>query len=185
MQLEALLLVKKPKEVRIWSRDEYKVKNYISEVKKNHNLKVYFSQNVQELTENSEIVITTTPSTKPLIKAEWLHPGLHITAMGSDAEHKNEIDPKIIKKADLYVCDHQSQAATLGELNHAIKAGLISEKKNFSEIGDIINGLKNGRNNEKDVTICDLTGTGVQDTAIARYAFKKAKEKNLGFRILI
>ena len=103
LQLEALMLVRKPKELRIWSRDLNKVKNYIVGVNKKFNIQILIAKNPQELVENSDVVITTTPSTTPLIKSEWLQPGLHITAMGSDAEHKNEIDPKIIKTADMYV----------------------------------------------------------------------------------
>ena len=146
-------------------------------------IQILIAKNPQELVENSDVVITTTPSTTPLIKSEWLQPGLHITAMGSDAEHKNEIDPKIIKKADMYVCDSQSQTAILGELHHAIKAGIIDKKSKFTEIGEIINGSKEGRKNDQEITICDLTGTGIQDTAIARLALKEAKEKNLGISI--
>ena len=126
LQLEALMLVRKPSELRIWSRDSNKVKSYIAEVNKKFDIKILMTKNPQEVTENSEVVITTTPSTTPLINSEWLHPGLHITAMGSDAEHKNEIDPQIIKKADLYVCDSQSQTAILGELNHAINCLLYT-----------------------------------------------------------
>jgi len=183
LQLEALMLVRKPSELRIWSRDSNKVKSYIAEVNKKFDIKILMTKNPQEVTENSEVVITTTPSTTPLIKSEWLHPGLHITAMGSDAEHKNEIDPQIIKKADQYVCDSQSQTAILGELNHAIKTGLIDKNVKFTEIGDIISGSKKGRKNDQEITICDLTGTGIQDTAIARLALKKAKNKNLGISI--
>ena len=183
LQLEALMLVRQPKELRIWSRDKIKAKNYILNIENKYKIKTLISKNPQEVTENSELIITTTPSKIPLIKSEWLHPGLHITAMGSDAEHKNEIDPKIIKEADLYVCDIQSQTSILGELHHAIKAGLIDKNKKFIEIGEIINNSKEGRKNDKDITICDLTGTGVQDTAIARLAFKKAKDKNLGLTI--
>ncbi len=183
LQLEALMLVRKPSELRIWSRDSNKVKSYIAEVNKKFDIKILMTKNPQEVTENSEVVITTTPSTTPLIKSEWLHPGLHITAMGSDAEHKNEIDPQIIKKADMYVCDSQSQTAILGELNHAIKTGLIDKNVKFTEIGDIISGSKKGRKNDQEITICDLTGTGIQDTAIARLALKKAKNKNLGISI--
>ena len=101
----------------------------------------------------------------------------------ASSEHKNEIDPKIISDADIYVCDKQSQTSILGELNHAIKAGLIKENHKFTEIGEIINGSKKGRENDEDITICDLTGTGIQDTAIARLALKKAKENNLGIVI--
>ena len=183
LQLEALMLVRKPKELRIWSRDLDKAKNYISDINKIIKIKTLIAKNPQEVTENSELVITTTPSKTPLIKSEWLHPGLHITAMGSDAEHKNEIDPKIIKAADLYVCDIQSQTSLLGELHHAIKTGLIKENQKFTEIGEIINGSKEGRKNDKEITICDLTGTGIQDTAIARFAYKKALEKKLGLKL--
>ena len=183
LQLEALMLVRQPKELRIWSRDPFKSKNYISDINKKYEIKTLISKDPQDVTENSELVITTTPAKTPLIKLEWLHPGLHITAMGSDAEHKNEIDPRIIKEADLYVCDIQSQTSILGELHHAIKAGLVKENEKFVEIGEIINNSKEGRTNDKDVTICDLTGTGVQDTAIARFALKKAKDKNLGITI--
>ena len=183
LQLEALMLVRKPEELRIWSRDLNKVKNYIEEVNKKFYIQTLIAKNPQEVTENSDVVITTTPSTTPLIRSEWLRPGLHITAMGSDAEHKNEIDPKIIKKADMYVCDAQSQTAILGELHHAIKAGIVDKNSEFTEIGEIISGLKEGRKNDQEITICDLTGTGIQDTAIARLALKKAKDKNLGISI--
>lgn len=182
-QLEALLLVKNPKEVRVWARSEDKANKYISEIENKYNIKTFASKNIQEVVENSEIVITTTPSKEPLVKAEWLHPGLQITAMGSDAEHKNEIDPKIISSSDLYVCDRQSQTSILGELHHAIEKGIVKKSEKQTEIGEIINGSKRGRASEKDIIICDLTGTGIQDTAIARLAFKKGLEKKLGLKL--
>ena len=103
--------------------------------------------------------------------------------MGSDAEHKNEIDPKIISSSDLYVCDRQSQTSILGELHHAIEKGIVKKSEKQTEIGEIINGSKKGRSSEKDIIICDLTGTGIQDTAIARLAFKKGLEKKLGLKL--
>ena len=174
LQLEALSLVKKPKEIRLWARNENSAKAYIAEINKKYNFKTFICKTVQEVMENSEIVISTTPSKEPLIKAEWLHPGLQITAMGSDAEHKNEIDPQIIATADLYVCDKQSQTSILGELHHAIKKGIVDKNKEYTEVGEIINGTKKGRKSDHEIIICDLTGTGVQDTAIARFAFEKA-----------
>ena len=179
LQLEALSLVKKPKEIRLWARNENSAKAYIAEINKKYNFKTFICKTVQEVTENSEIVISTTPSKEPLIKAEWLHPGLQITAMGSDAEHKNEIDPQIIATADLYVCDKQSQTSTLGELHHAIKKGIVDKNKEYTEVGEIINGTKKGRKSEQEIIICDLTGTGVQDTAIARFAFEKAVKNKM------
>ena len=182
LQLQALMLVKNPKELRIWSRNKDNATKYIAEINKMYDLKAYVSKNAQEVTENSEIVITATPAREPLIKSDWLHPGLQITAIGSDAEHKNEIDSNIIPESDLYVCDRQSQTSVLGELHHAIKNGLVDKNRKFTEIGEIIDGTKKGRNSDKDIIICDLTGTGVQDTAIACLAFKKAKNK-IGIKI--
>ena len=182
LQLDALMLVKKPKELRIWSRNENQVNKYISKINKSYDLKAISCKNAQEVTENSEILITTTPSKEPLIKQDWLHPGMQITAMGSDTEHKNEIDPKIVIKSDLYVCDRQTQTSILGELNHAIKKGFVDKDKKFTEIGEIINGTKSGRKSDQDIIVCDLTGTGVQDTAIAQLTFQKAQH-NVGLKI--
>ena len=183
LQLEALLLVKKPKELRIWARNENSAKEYITEINNKYHFKKFICKTAQEVTENSEIVITTTPSKKPLIKAEWLHPGLQITAMGSDAEHKNEIDPQIIAATDLYVCDNQSQTSILGELHHAIEKGIVDKNKKYTEVGEIINGKKKGRKSDQEIIICDLTGTGVQDTAIARFTFEKAIKNKMGLDI--
>ena len=133
--------------------------------------------NIEEVCKESEIIITTTPSTEPLIKDEWLKKGMHITAMGSDAEHKNELDPMIINSCDLYVPDKQSQTNVLGELHHAIEKKIVDINQKFVELGEIIKNPKLGRKSKEDITVCDLTGTGVQDTAIARHAFDLANSK--------
>jgi ornithine cyclodeaminase len=141
---------------------------------------VQAAQSRSALCAASDIVVTTTPSSAPLISAADLHPGLHITAMGADAEHKNEIDPAALPKADVYVCDRQSQCAVLGELHHALAAGLFKADRRFPELGEIIAGLKPGRRSDGDITLADLTGTGVQDTAIATLARRLAADKGLG-----
>ena len=138
---------------------------------------------VEDLVTNSDLIITTTPSSKPLIKNEWLKKGMHITAMGSDAEHKNELDPKILSSCDVYVPDSQAQTSILGELHHALKDNLINPDTVFNNLGNIVMNPNLGRKNEEDVTICDLTGTGVQDTAIARYTYNLAINNNLGMKL--
>ena len=119
----------------------------------------------------------------PIIKSDWLKKGLHITAMGSDAEQKNELDPNIIKECDVYVPDNQSQTSILGELNHAIKAGIISTDSKYNDLGKVIIDSNLGRKNIDDITVADLTGTGVQDTAIARHTFSLSQEKKLGVQL--
>ena len=183
MQLEALLLVRKIKSANLWSRDSGKTKIFAENLKKTINININLCETPHEVVNLSEIVITTTPSKSPIIKSEWLKKGLHITAMGSDAEQKNELDPQIIKDCDLYIPDNQSQTSILGELHHAIKNGIISSEIEFNDLGKIILDPSLGRKNINDITIADLTGTGVQDTAIARHTFSISQEKRLGLKI--
>jgi ornithine cyclodeaminase len=96
--------------------------------------------------------------------------------MGSDQSGKSEIDPKALIAADAYICDRVSQCEVSGELEAALAAGIWT-KGRPAELGEVIIGQKPGRQRTQDVTICDLTGTGVQDTAIAthvRARFPKA-----------
>ena len=122
-----------------------------------------------DLVAQSQLVVTTTPARMPVLKAEWLHEGLHITAMGADQTGKNEIDPRALALADLYVADRASQVDVSGELEAALAAGAWPLGTQPVELGDVITGKAAGRQSEADITICDLTGTGAQDTAIATY----------------
>lgn len=183
LQLKALMLVREPAIVYLWGRNDKKVEKFIADNSSELKIKLIQSNSPEEVCQKSDLLITTTPSTKPLIKSEWMRKGMHITAMGSDAEHKNELDPKIIKECNLYVADTQSQTAILGELHHAIKKKLVSSKNNFTELGSLISGKSNGRQSNSEITVCDLTGTGVQDTAIARYAFEKAINNEFGLKL--
>ena len=180
MQLEALLLVRNIKTAYIWSRDSKKTNKFVQNIKDKINIKIIACESPEQTVNLSEILITCTPSKSPIIKSEWLKKGLHITAMGSDAEMKNELDPKIIKDCDYYIPDSQSQTSILGELNHAIKAGLVSAEKKYNELGSVIINSNLGRRNINVVTVADLTGTGFQDTAIARHTYKISADKGFG-----
>ena len=127
--------------------------------------------------------MTATPSQQPYLQADWLHPGLHITCMGSDAEHKQELFPDVFARADLVVCDRKAQVFRLGELHHAKEAGIVTSEDQVIELGELTSGMKPGRVGDDQITICDLTGVGVQDTQIARLAYHAAKQKEFGLII--
>ena len=182
LQLEALTLVRKINTAYIWSRDSTKTKKFVEETN-NLNIDLEVCSSAEEVLRKSEIVVTTTPSKSPLIKSDWLKKGLHITAMGSDAEQKNELDPLIIKQCDLYIPDSLSQTTILGELHHALEKNIVSSDNTYDELGNVILDSNLGRKSKDDITICDLTGTGVQDTAIARYTFNLALKKKLGIEV--
>jgi ornithine cyclodeaminase/alanine dehydrogenase-like protein (mu-crystallin family) len=130
-----------------------------------------------------DLLVTTTPSAEPIVRAEWLHPGLHITAMGSDSEHKQELEPGVLAAADRRVCDLKSQCFRLGEHHHALEAGLLSPDSAVDELGEIAAGRKPGRVSDSEITVCDLTGVGIQDTAIALLAYQKATARGLGIQL--
>ena len=125
LQLEALALVRPIGEARIWARDDAKAEAAAGELRERLGIIVRAERDPQKAVAGADIVVTTTPSENPVLNAAWLSAGQHVTAMGSDAEHKNELDPAIVAKADLYVADSLKQTRRLGELHHAIAAGLV------------------------------------------------------------
>jgi ornithine cyclodeaminase len=180
LQLEALMLVRPITEARIWARNAAKAEATAGALRARLGIVVRAEPDAARAAAGADIIVTTTPSTEPLIKAGFVSPGQHVTAMGSDAEHKNEIAPAVLRMADLYVADSARQARRLGELHHAIVAGAVAADAEVTELGQIIAGARQGRRSDSDITLADLTGTGVQDTAIATLARDRAQAANAG-----
>lgn len=180
LQLEALTLVRPIREARMWARDAVKAEKAAADLSEKLGITVRAESDAAKAAAGADILVTTTPSAEPLIHAGFVTAGQHITAMGSDAEHKNEIAPALLKLADLYVADSAKQTRRLGELHHAIDAGLFSAEAEVTELGAVIAGKAHGRRAASDITIADLTGTGVQDTAIATLARDRARTAAAG-----
>ena len=180
LQLKALTLVRPIESASLWARNSDKAAACAAELSAELGIPVAVSPDIASLAAESDILVTTTPATAPLIEAEHLKPGLHITAMGSDADYKTEVAPAALAAADLYVCDRQSQCELLGELHHALEAGAVEPGRRYPELGQIIAGQAAGRASDQAVTLCDLTGTGVQDTAIASLARGRAEARGAG-----
>jgi ornithine cyclodeaminase len=182
-QMQALKLVRDYRKLFAYGIDTEQVEGYAREMADLLSVEVIQADSPEQVVRECQVVVTATPSRQPYLQADWLHPGLHITCMGSDAEHKQEIYPEVFKKADLVVCDRRSQVFRLGELHHAKKAGIITDESEVHELEELTSGMKPGRQNEDQITICDLTDVGVQDTAIARLTYQEAVRKGLGLVI--
>ncbi|MDB6179338.1 cyclodeaminase [Paracoccus sp. Z330] len=169
MQLQALRLVRPISEVTIWARDVAKARIFASELQQ-EGLTAQASTDPAAAVSGADIIVTTTPASQPILQADWLQPGQHVTAMGSDQAGKNELDPHCLSRADLYVADRVGQTRVLGELRAALSLDLLSPDAEIPELGHIVSGRHPGRTSPDQITIADLTGTGVQDTAIATYA---------------
>ena len=171
LQMEAAFMARPFDRCLVWGRDLSKAEACAADLARSLEIDIRAEPDPARLVADAQLVVTATASRMPLLRAEWLHPGLHITAMGSDQNDKSEIEPRALAAADLYVCDRVSQCEELGELRSALAAGVWAGGAP-SELGDIVAGAP-GRTSESEVTICDLTGTGAQDTAIASHALAR------------
>lgn len=180
LQLQAMTLVRPIERAVVWGRTRDRAHACARACSSSLGIPVEAVDTVADVMAVSDIVVTTTPSTEPLIHAADLRPGQHVTAMGSDSDHKIELDPAVITAADQFVCDRLSQSRALGELRPAIAAGLVEPNAVYPEIGAVIAGQSPGRTSDSQITVCDLTGTGVQDTAIATLARSRAERAGAG-----
>ncbi|MBE3637302.1 cyclodeaminase [Mangrovicoccus algicola] len=169
MQLRALCLVRPVTRALVWARDPGRARAMAAEMS-GPDLRVEACADPAEAAGFADVIVTTTPATAPILMADWLRPGQHVTAMGSDQAGKGELDPACLGRADLYVADRLAQTRRMGELRAALAAGTIADDGTLPELGDVVTGRHPGRRAPGDITIADLTGTGVQDTAIATRA---------------
>jgi len=179
LQLQAAHLVRPFRRALVWGRDPTKAADTAADLAATLGIDAHLEPNRVRLVAESQLVVTTTPARAPILRAAWLHPGLHITAMGSDQAEKNELDPAILARAELYVCDRLSQAETLGELRAALAAGAWT-RGTPPELGAVVAGAVPGRPSPDAVTVADLTGTGAQDTAIATHALAACRALGVG-----
>lgn len=177
-QLQALREIFDIKEVKFWGHESSYVRGFIKDMKK-INLKLMNVETIEECVRDSDIVVTTTPSRKPLVKLEWLKDGCHINAIGADAKGKQELEPAILKNA-LVVVDSWEQASHSGEINVPLAKGQIAKKDIYADIGEIVSGKKKGRTSQDGLTVFDSTGLAIQDVAIADLIYRTAIKKRVG-----
>jgi ornithine cyclodeaminase len=162
-QLEALLGVRRPDRVVVASRSGADA--YAEEMRALHDIDVQVAE-IETAVRTSQLVVTTTPAREPIVRADWVQPGTHITAMGSDFAEKQELETGVLARADVVAADHPPVAAANGELHHALDDGSISIDSVVS-LGALVLGEAPGRTGDEQITVCDLVGIGVQDAAIA------------------
>jgi ornithine cyclodeaminase/alanine dehydrogenase-like protein (mu-crystallin family) len=127
---------------------------------------------VEEAVRDADVVVTCTASREPLVEAAWVRPGAHVTAVGSDGVGKQELDPALLRRADVLIVDSLDQCRRLGELQHAPDQG-----ERAVELGAVCAGDAPGRTGQDQLTVCDLTGVGVQDVAAALAVLANAGDR--------
>jgi len=180
-QLLALLLVfPNLEEIRVCDISPTAAEAFASEVKsKAVQSRVVVVASEAEAVREADIVVTTTPSKKPLVFDAWVSECTHFNCIGADAPLKEELDPAILKRAKIVV-DDWAQASHSGEINVPLSKGILSEKDVWAELGDIVAGTKAARTSEDEITVFDSTGLAIQDAATVELVYKKAMSRKVG-----
>lgn len=169
MQVEYLAPVTDCKEVMVWGMSQNELDDYKEDMEP-LGYRVQTTLNTGDIAAHCNLIVMATPSKSPLLSADKVRKGTHITAMGSDTPEKNELDPKILQEADIVVADSISQCLLRGEIHQALKAGVL-EKERIVELGNVIVNPDLQRTSEEQITIADLTGVAVQDIQIAKAVY--------------
>ena len=172
MQLEMLREVVACQSCFIWGRDVNKVHRMIEDLQAKESIQAWgldlkMATEIDELVSQCTLIVTTTSAKEPLIRADQVQKGTHITAMGSDDHGKQELEAELLAKADRVVADSVSQCVDHGECFHAVHSNLI-EAGSIVELGNVIKNPALGRTHEDQITVADLTGVAIQDIQIAK-----------------
>ena len=180
-QLAALLLAfPDVQEIRVWDIRPEAANAFAKEAKhKNRKLHATPVETAQVAVEKASIVVTTTPSTKPILKNEWVTSGTHFNCIGADAPGKEELDPAILKRSKIVV-DDWTQASHSGEINVPVSRGILSRQNIWAELGEVVARIKAGRTSPNEITVFDSTGLAIQDAITAELVYRKALEKKIG-----
>ena len=131
---------------------------------------------------HSDLVVTCTPSTRPILQAAWVAPGSFVAGVGADAEDKHELDPDLLASSKV-VADVLDQCVSIGDLHHALAAGVMRREDAHAEIGQIVAGLRPGRTTDAETFVFDSTGMALQDAAACAVVIQRAREKRRGFHL--
>ncbi|CAN2042529.1 Alanine dehydrogenase [Candidatus Magnetomoraceae bacterium gMMP-15] len=177
-QLDALMItMPNISEICVYDIDKNKSKKFADKAAKQYNIKATVSDSIEKAALMSDILVTITPVNNPLIMDHYIKEGTHINAIGADAEGKQELDPKILKRAKV-VIDNWEQASHSGEINVGLEKGIITKADIFADIGEIVTKKKSGRDNDKQITVFDSTGLAIQDLACAIEVYNLFKDKD-------
>jgi len=181
-QLEAISRVMNVADCAIYDVMAEKADNLALVAGKRLGLKARVCATLEEVVRGSDVLVTATPSTRPLVQDEWVTEGMHINCVGADAPGKQELESGILKRARI-VIDDWEQASHSGEINVPLSGGDIQRSDVYAEIGDIVAGSQQCRTEDSQITLFDTTGLAIQDVICAWKVYEVAEQKKLGIQM--
>jgi alanine dehydrogenase len=167
-------------EVRVWSRTQGSLDRFMAAEQPGYpNLKLKPTTDVEQAVRGADVIVTGTHARRSLVDDGWISPGTHIAALGADLAGEQELDPKMLKRARIFVDDIR-QCREDGEINVALREGLIAEHDVAGEIGKVICGELEGRQSDDQITVFDPTGIALQDSATVPLEYERALAAGVG-----
>ena len=178
-QLRAILAVRTPRRIVAHDLDRARMAQFVASARAELGVDIEAAGDLDGAISDSDLIVTCTTARHHFVDVETVRPGTFIAAVGADSEHKQEIDPRLLARAKV-VTDVTAQAAAIGDLHHAIAAGLMTAESVHAELGEVVAGMKPGRENPGEIIVFDSTGTGLQDVAAAVAVHRQARGRSMG-----
>jgi alanine dehydrogenase len=165
---------------RVWAydRDQLQAQRFASELAEELRINIEPVSDLEAAVRQSDICITCTPSKQTFLKKDFVAPGTFIAAVGADSSEKQELEPALLSRNKIVV-DILEQCASIGELHHALEAGLLTKEDVHAELGEVIAGVKPGRTSSDEIIIFDSTGMALQDVITAAAVYEKALSEGI------
>jgi alanine dehydrogenase len=178
--IRALTQIRKISEIKIYDIFEASARQLQEALEKEIGVKIDVVQSAREAVLDADLLVTVTTAKEPIVKADWLKPGMHINAVGSHRPDLREIDGATLAAAKIVVDSREAIMAECGDILLAIQEKAITADSVHAEIGEILAGKKPGRTRSDEITLYKAVGIAIQDVATAHLVYRKALERNVG-----
>ena len=183
-QLTALAKVMSFRRALVWDMNQEKAAAFARDMNHVLGMEVIAVRDVGDATRPSAVIVTATTARTPFLTRKMVSAGTFVAAVGADSPEKSELAPDLVADAKIVV-DLLTQCAVMGDLHHAIHAGLVTLQDVHGELGDLVTGGVSGRTDPEEITVFDSTGTALQDAACAARIYRRAIANNVGCSLTI
>ncbi len=181
--LEAMLLAREIRRVRVWSRNPQNAARFAERESRLRGITVEVMPAAREAVEHADLICTTTSSSEPVLSGEWIAPGTHINAVGSSVPFARELDTAAVTQSRLFVDRRESTLNEAGDFLFPKKEGAIGDDHIQGEIGELLIGRAGGRRSAGEITLFKSLGLAIEDLASAQHIYTKAMERGMGSRV--
>lgn len=181
--IEALTHVRPPSRIKIFSPSGSSAAAIKNESEKRFLLPIEVAASSEAVVRDSDLLVTVTTAREPIIKADWLKPGVHVNAVGSHRPDLREIDGATLARAKVVVDSREAIMAECGDILLALKENSVSDGVIHAEIGEVLAGSKPGRQGPGEITLYKSVGIAIQDVATAQLVYHKALKRNVGTNV--